>query len=69
MFGKNKSGYIFPVSLHIKPIFHALKDGMEFLGIFKKEKNIKNFAFAISSFDNQIKDISACKSIHLLKNF
>ncbi|EAS00830.2 PAS domain S-box protein (macronuclear) [Tetrahymena thermophila SB210] len=59
VYGKNKSGYIFPVIIHIKPIFHALKDGMEFLGIFRKEKNVKNFAYALATYDNQIRDISS----------
>lgn len=51
VFGKHKTGYIFPVTILIKPIFHTLKDGMEFLAIFRKEKSLKNIAYLISTYE------------------
>ena len=49
IYGKNKSGYIFPIMLHIKPVYHALKDGVEFLAIFRKEKMLRNYAYLITT--------------------
>jgi len=51
VYGKNKSGYIFPLIIQIKPIYHALKDGMEFLAVFRKEKTMKNMAYIVASAD------------------
>lgn len=59
LFGKNKAGYIFPIILHVKPVYHALKDGIEFFSLFRKEKMLRNYAYLIISQDGQIKDISA----------
>lgn len=61
--GKNKSQYIFAISLTIKPVYHALKDSNEFFGVFKKEKLIKNLAYVHINEKGIIKDISACKFI------
>lgn len=62
VYGKNKSQYIFAISLNIKPVYHALKDGNEFFGVFKKEKMIKNLAYLHVNDKGIIKDISACKT-------
>ncbi len=45
MFGKNKNGYLIPISLNVKPVYNALKDATEFFGLFKREKILKNYAF------------------------
>jgi len=42
-------------------VYHALKDGNEFFGVFKKEKMIKNLAYVHINEKGIIKDISACK--------
>ena len=60
MFGKNKSQYIFSIILSVKPVYHALKDGNEFFGVFKKEKMIKNLGIVHVNEKGIIKDISAC---------
>jgi len=46
-------------------VYHALKDGNEFFGVFKKEKMIKNLAYVHINEKGIIKDISACNE----KNF
>lgn len=42
-------------------MYHALKDGNEFFGVFKKEKMIKNLAYIHVNEKGIIKDISASK--------
>lgn len=44
VFGKTKSGFIFPINLKIIPIYHAVKDETEFLGILRRNKIFKNQA-------------------------
>ena len=44
-------------------MYHALKDGNEFFGVFKKEKMIKNLAYVHINEKGIIKDISACKKM------
>ncbi|EGR29625.1 PAS domain S-box family protein [Ichthyophthirius multifiliis] len=65
VYGKNKNGYVFPITINIKPIFQALKYGMEFIAIFKKEKIVKNYAVAIATPEYLIKDISS-NSLNIL---
>jgi hypothetical protein len=51
---------LFALNIIVKPVYHALKDGVEFFGLFKKEKITKNLAYIICNYDGMIKDISAC---------
>jgi hypothetical protein len=46
--------------IHIKPVYHALKDGIEFVAILRKEKLLRNYAYLIIQEDGLLKDISAC---------
>ncbi|EGR27581.1 PAS domain S-box family protein [Ichthyophthirius multifiliis] len=59
LYGKSKSQYIFSIIINIKPVYHALKDGNEFFGVFKKEKMIKYLGIVHVNEKGIIKDISA----------
>lgn len=48
----------------IKPVYHRLKDGIEFLGSFHKERSMKNIAHVICDTKGFIKDLTAsCSNI------
>ena len=53
------------MNIHVKPIFIAMKDGIAFLAIIKKEKNLKNVAAVVCTPEGIIKDLTA-SSISLL---
>jgi hypothetical protein len=59
VYGKNKYGYIFQSLLQIKPVVHSMKDQMEYIGIIKKEKLIKNSGFLVADEEGVVKDISS----------
>jgi len=59
VYGKAKSGYVIQLILHVKPAYHALKEGVEFIGIFRKEKQLKVDAILVINNEGIIKDISA----------
>ena len=42
------------------PGYHNLKEGMDFVGIIKKEKIARSICYIIFNFDGLINDISAC---------
>lgn len=71
VYGKNKYGYIFQSLLQIKPVVHSLKDQMEYIGIIKKEKLIKNSGFLVADEEGVIKDISSSNLffLHLRLHF
>lgn len=58
LYGKNKYGYIFQFMLAIKPVYHALKDGLQFIGIIRKEKLLRTQAYLILNDEGVIKELS-----------
>ena len=62
---KNKNGYVYPVNVLLRPVYHVLKEGVEFVATFKKEKRIKDVAYLVCNKDLLVEDISA-GSINIL---
>lgn len=58
LFGKHKNGYIFPFIVLLRPVYHVLKDGVEFVATIKKEKKIKDVAYLVCNKDLILEDIS-----------
>jgi len=59
VYAKTKVGYIYPIQIHVKPVYHALKDNIEFFAIFRREKLLRNYGFICVSHEGHVKDISA----------
>lgn len=69
LFGKIKNSYSIPINMIIKPIFHQLKGDIEYFGIIKKEKTLKNLAYVFCDLKGIINDISASAISILGLNF
>ena len=65
LLSKNKNGYVYPVNVLLRPVYHVLKEGVEFVATFKKEKRIKDVAYLVCNKDLLVEDISA-GSINIL---
>jgi hypothetical protein len=55
---KTKANYLYYSEVHIKSVYHPLKDNIEFFGKIKRVKSFKCMAFLICTQDGVIKDIS-----------
>lgn len=42
----------------LRPVYHVLKEGVEFVGTFKKEKRIKDVGYLVCNKDFIIEDLS-----------
>lgn len=42
----------------MRPVYHVLKEGVEFVGTFKKEKRIKDIAYLVCNKEYVLEDIS-----------
>lgn len=60
VYAKTKIGYIYPIQIHVKPVYHALKDSVEFFALFRREKLLRNYGFMAITAEGIVKDISAC---------
>jgi hypothetical protein len=40
--GKHRNSYIFRFTVMLRPVYHVLKEGVEFVANIKKEKLIKD---------------------------
>lgn len=58
MLAKSKNLYIHPITVLLRPVYHVLKEGVEFVATFKKEKRIKDVAHMVCNKDMLIEDIS-----------
>lgn len=55
---KTKSNYLYYSEINVKPVYHPLKDNIEYFGKIKRIKSVKNQAFLICNNEGVIKDIS-----------
>ena len=46
------------MSLHIKPLYHKLKDVVEFYALINKDKSLKHMAYVICDMEGVITNIS-----------
>ncbi|CAD8150032.1 unnamed protein product [Paramecium pentaurelia] len=58
LLGKHKNGYLLGINVLLRPVYHVLKEGVEFVGTFKKEKRIKDVAYLICNKEYLVEDIS-----------
>ncbi|CAD8141052.1 unnamed protein product [Paramecium pentaurelia] len=58
LLGKHKNGYLQGINVLLRPVYHVLKEGVEFVGTFKKEKRIKDIAYLICNKEYVVEDIS-----------
>jgi hypothetical protein len=59
LLGKHKNGYLFPFIVLLRPVYHVLKEGVEFVGTVKKEKRIRDVAYMVCNKEFIVEDITS----------